>query len=497
MAVEIMNRCARAASLAAALLLSGCANDAAYAPPVADRAWAVPPVPEQWRALAIQGTSTADATAQQQGAPALLNEDHPYDLPALVNVAQLNNPLTRVAWSQARQAASAIGMTEAAYLPMLSANVIGGNASIRQRLPEVLGQRPRVDSSVNGYAAMLGFEWLLFDFGGRESAKQAAHNLSLAANFTFNAVHQQLAFDVAQSYYAYGAARQRSASAAQALKNSRVLLDAAQARRKSGLATSVEVAQARQWVAQAQLQHVTAEGAQRNAYQVLLDHLGVPYDSRLQVADSATVPLPTSQALPEGAILQRALADRPDILASIASLKAAQNAVDVARADFAPKVFLAGFVVGGDNELAIGPVSGLANNGVSRGIVLGMSLPLYDGGLRSARVYDAKERESAARATLDKLRAAALSEIVIASNLLDNALASHTAASELVETSALTYRAALDTYKEGLGTITVATEAATVLLTARSAKADAHAAALTAAAALALALGKLDPEAGP
>lgn len=478
-------------AMAILILLSACAAYSGDAPASSFKPWTPPPVPSEWRALAMHGAAATQGTAVSAATPQP-KPDEVYDLPSLINLAQLNNPLTRVAWSQARQAAAGIGLTEAAYLPMLSANVMGGYVSSRWTLPEVLDERLRVRSSANGVAAGIGVEWLLFDFGQRDAANQAAHHLSLAANFSFNAVHQQLAFDVASAYYAYGAARQRSEIAAQALRNSQSVLSAAQARRKNGLATTVEVAQTRQLVAQAQLQRVTAQGAQRNAYQVLLDHLGLPHGTSLQVADSTTVALPPPAGEPGGEVLERALADRPDVLASIASLKAAEDGVDAARAAFAPKVFLAGFAIGGNEEIALGPIAGLANNGSARGIFLGVSLPIYDGGMRTARLHEAREQVNAARATLDKLRSAAISEIVVASNLLENALASYEAASTWVETASTTYDAALDSYQQGLGTVTVATEAATGLLTARSAQTDAHAAALTAAASLALALGKID-----
>ncbi|MVW77707.1 TolC family protein [Bordetella sp. 02P26C-1] len=490
MSADIIRHVRLVAASVLAITLAACATDSEYAPASAHRPWTPPSVSAQWRALAVDGASAS--SPQFNGGAQQPKQDQAYDLPALIDIAQFNNPLTRVAWSQARQAASGIGLTEAAYLPMLSANVMGGYVSTRWRLPEVLDERLTVRSSANGVAAGIGLEWLLFDFGQRDATHEAARNLSIAANFSFNAVHQQLAYEVANAYYAFGAARQRSRIAVQALRNSEAVLAAAEARRKSGLATTVEVAQARQQVAQSQLQRVTAEGAQRNAYQVLLDKLGLPYGTVLQVADSTTAPLPSASELPAGAVLQRALADRPDVLASVASLKAAESGVDAARAAFAPKVFLAGFAVGGNEEVALGPIAGLANNGSARAIFLGMSMPIYDGGLRSARLHDARERVNAARATLDKLRAAAISEIVVANNLLENALASYEAATTLVETARITYDAAFDSYKQGLGTVTVATEAANGLLAARSAQTDAHAAALSAAAALALALGKID-----
>ncbi len=482
-------------AIGSAALLAACSTGSEYAPLSASRPWAPPPVPADWRALAIDGSATASGTSP--AGPAEPSQNQIYDLPALIDLAQLNNPATRLAWSQARQAASAVGLTESVYLPMLSANVVGGYLSTRRNLPEVLDHRVRVDTSVTGVAPFLNLEWLLFDFGQRAAANQAAHHLSIGANFMFNAVHQKLVYDVTRTYYEYGAARQRSRIADETLQNSQAVEAAVMARRKSGLATSVEEAQARQLVAQARLQQVQTTGFERNVYQALLDHVGLPPHTRLQIADSAATPLPSRQELPQGAVLQRALADRPDIMASIAALKAAESTVDVANANFLPKVYLAGFIVGGSNELSVGPFSGLSNSGVSRGVLLGMSLPLYDGGMRSSQVRDAHEGVQAAHATLEKLRSSAMSEIIVATNLLETALQSYDAASTLVDTTALTYDAALDSYREGLGTVTVATEAANGLLTAHSARADAHAAALIAAASLAFALGTLDVRTPP
>ncbi|AZY51891.1 TolC family protein [Bordetella avium] len=469
-------------ALCSPVLLAACASSIDRAPASANRAWQPPAAPAQWRALATESPAL----------PVRPAADRDYDLPALIDMAQRNNPATRLAWSQARQAASAVGLAESTYLPRLSATVITGRLETDRRLPEILGQRPTIDSSLRGTVPALTLEWLLFDFGMRASANEAARNLSLGANFLFNLVHQKLVYDVSRNYYEYGAARQRTRISAETLQNSESVLAAVMAKRKSGLATSIEEAQARQLVAQARLQQVRSAGLERNAYQALLDHLGLPPGTPVRVADSAAAPLPSAQELPQGAILQRALAERPDIMASIASLKAAENGVDVAQADFLPKVFLAGFYMGGHNKLSIGPVSGLSNGSVTRGVLLGLTMPLYDGGMRSSRLHDARERVQAAQAALEKLRNTAMSEIVIASNLLETALQSYEAASTLVDTTALTYDAALDAYKQGLGTITAATEAANGLLSARIARADAHAAAQVAAVSLAFALGKLN-----
>ena len=55
-----------------------------------------------------------------------VNRDHVYDLAELIDIAQRLNPDTRIAWEEAKQAAFAVGLAEANYLPQLSADVLSG-----------------------------------------------------------------------------------------------------------------------------------------------------------------------------------------------------------------------------------------------------------------------------------------------------------------------------------------------------------------------------------
>ena len=51
---------------------------------------------------------------------------HVYTLAELIDIAQTTNPETRSSWELARQAALAVGITKALYLPIVTATVVGG-----------------------------------------------------------------------------------------------------------------------------------------------------------------------------------------------------------------------------------------------------------------------------------------------------------------------------------------------------------------------------------
>ena len=120
-------------------------------------------------------------------------------------------------------------------------------------------------------------------------------------------------------------------------------------------------------------------------------------------------------------------------------------------------------------------LAGLRNHGLpgispqtsSSSILVGVSVPLYDGGIRAARVKEAESRAAVAAEGFKKTQELAVREIVVAADTLRSALEANQAALTLVKTSFITYDAALESYRNGVGTITVANEAANGLLNAQ------------------------------
>ena len=55
-----------------------------------------------------------------------LKRHSPYTLPELIDIAQTNNPATRNAWNDARDAALTAGIVESTFLPIVSAGIVQG-----------------------------------------------------------------------------------------------------------------------------------------------------------------------------------------------------------------------------------------------------------------------------------------------------------------------------------------------------------------------------------
>ncbi|MEO9781427.1 MAG: TolC family protein [Sedimentitalea sp.] len=420
-----------------------------------------------------------------------------YDLPQLIDLGQKSHPATRIAWQQARQAAAGVGMVEGTFLPIITANVIGGVQDVITPLPDLQGGTSYVDTDARGVVPNITLQWLLFDFGERQAWKTAAEQTAYAANVNFNGTHQLLIHDISRAYYQYGAAQENMAIAERAYQNSLALQEAAESRFANGIGTSIETAQAKQIVAQSKFRVVQAKDGWSNSYQDLLGAVGVSPRSKIKIATSSGRRLPRSRAMPTDQLIEKALSRRPDVLASYAMLKASEANELAADAAFRPKVYLGAVAADNSGRIQTGALPGIGLQNTTTGVVVGASIPIYDGEIRKNKRLQAQAETAAAAAAHEQAMNVATREIIMSSNALESALASYEAASEMRKAAQVAYDAAFEGYRNGLGTLTDVSAVDTGLLDAKQAQADSHAAALIAASTMAFALGNLTSQSAP
>lgn len=494
-----------------ALALSACATSSLeLAPPAPDVAWT--PATRADGEI-IPGQAAGGTVPRSEGyvlppnpkaasapRPAeKIDNSHPYTLAELIDLAEVHNPATRVAWETARSAALAVGVAKAAYLPSLSATVVGAYQSGSNHL-SALGDRVGGDGALHGSISALSVQWLLFDFGERDGLVGAAEQLSVISNIEFTAAHQQVVYRVSLAFYAHAAARARVATAEKALQNAKDIETAAAARFAQGIGTSVEVAQARQATAQGELAQVQARGQAENSYMALIAATGLSPLTQLQIADVPHRSLSTALTEPIEAFVSEALARRPDVLSAYAAHEASLSKLKAAKAEFLPKLFISATGSYASTGFDVTSLPGLGQqpptinvNGNHWGgtVILGVTMPIYDGGVRRALEDQTHAEESRSDATLERIRDEATREVVSAGNNLKISLAALAASEALASASQITFDAALDSYHHGVGSITEATRAETALLEARNAATDAYSAALASAATLAFSAGTL------
>ncbi|MGD0639788.1 MAG: TolC family protein [Roseiarcus sp.] len=501
-----------------ALVAAGCASESLSLAPASPQ---TPYVPETTQAAAPAGEEEGRPDFGLPPDPTLpiaiprpeIDASRTLGLPDLIDIAQSTNPATSAAWERARQAALAVGMAKAAYLPVITAGVLAGYQRSSEANPSIdlsASGPPGFDVSLGGSQFLpqtfsttareivpaATMNWLLLDFGGRAASVAAAHELSNAANIGFTAAHQKLIYDVASAFYQVTASRAQVAIARDTVVNARFIFDAARARRARGISTEIEVAQARQQAAQAQLELVESEGFASDAYHSLLRAMGVSPTLALKIEDVSGRPLPRAISTDVDRLIAEALRRRPDVQAAFARMKADQHNVERAQSDFLPRVGLTGSAnqdigVVDVNDSLLGLDTRSRVNAPNANLMVGLTVPIFDGGTRDAQLKSAQAQADAAAQEFAQIQTDGARQIVVAYDTLRTSLAAYAAATELTQAATITAKAQRDYYQQGLGTLTDAVAAQTALLQARLARAKAHSDALVAAATIAFATGSL------
>src|SRR4051812_28721070 len=201
-----------------------------------------------------------------------------YSLAELIDLAEAQNPATRVTWEKARAQAASIGIARSELFPTLSAVAMAGVVCQEAALGSQFYRQ-----TVPSFQVSLNLNYTMFDFGARRNRIHAEQARLLAANFTFNDVHRQLIYDVSQAYYRLVDAAGREEAAGASLVNAQNVQQAAEERLRNGLATLPDVLEARSATAQAQYALQAVLGAEQIARGDLLTALGAPAHTPIRV----------------------------------------------------------------------------------------------------------------------------------------------------------------------------------------------------------------------
>src|SRR5277367_3338385 len=85
-----------------------------------------------------QYASDCAARAIPENKIAKLDSAHPYSLAELVDIAEQNNPTTRIAWERAKQKAESLGIARSEYFPVLVGIVAFGDTRQIDPFPAAL-----------------------------------------------------------------------------------------------------------------------------------------------------------------------------------------------------------------------------------------------------------------------------------------------------------------------------------------------------------------------
>ena len=378
-----------------ALMLAGCATMAPeYTRPET-------PVPATWPAGQAHRQPTVDQILQA-----------PYDLPwhqffidpqlqQLISTALANNRDLRVAVLNIERYRAQYQIERAEQWPQID----GSGAAARQRLPEEVSGTGNT-MTVNHFSVGLGVSSYELDLFGRvRSLKEAALERYLATREARRAAQISLIASVAGGYLNLAGDREKLRLAQETLTAQQASLDLIQKRVEVGIASELDLQQARTLVETARVdiaRYTTLVAQDENG---LAQLVGAPIAPELllpELNDSLLAEEKINPGLSSEVLLQR-----PDVLQAEEQLKGMNANIGAARAAFFPRITLVGSYGYGSRELA-----DLFRSGATAwNLGTQLTVPIFDAGANRANLEVAKAERDIAIAQYEKIIQAAFREV--------------------------------------------------------------------------------------
>lgn len=295
-------------------------------------------------------------------------------LRALTDVALDNNRDLRVAVDRVEEARALYGIAKSDQYPTIG---VGANAQVTRSPSSMRMGGADAESVSRTYMAGVGLTSFELDFFGRiRNLSEAAYQRYLATEHAQRTVHINLIAQVAEAYFRYRAAIEQDALLRKTLASRASTRQLVQARYDSGIASALDLNQAR-----AQLETVRADLA-------AIARIQSQAENALQLLLGAPMPddLPPAAVFGKDQLIQRIpaglpsdlLERRPDILAAENGLLAANANIGAARAAFFPNISITGLL--GFASPQLGGLFSSSNRYWQYAPQI--QVPLFDGGLR-------------------------------------------------------------------------------------------------------------------
>jgi outer membrane protein len=407
-----------------------------------------------------------------------------YSLSELIDLAEAHNPATRAAWERARSQAAALGIARSELYPTLAAAALSQTESVQA----FFGDRFH-GQTTQTFELALDLSYTVLDFGARSGRIDAARARLLSANFSFNDTHRTVINLVQQAYYRLLSAIGQEDAAQASLTNAKSVQQAAEERLNNGLGTLPDVLEARSATAQAEYDLQAVVGAEEIARGDLATAVGTSASVTIKVQPLDQLPTPDSIGETVEQAINRAFAQRPDLMQQAAEIRAANATLKEARAAYHPSLSL-------NVSPAVPSLYGIQKPfdwshtaDLTGSVSFNLKWTVFDGGARKSRAAQAEADINAAEAQTNLKKNQIADQVWTAYSNLNTAFRQHKTAIALLAAASQSYDAALESYNYGLRNLLDVTAAQRALAQARSADVFARTQVLTAVADLAFATG--------
>jgi outer membrane protein len=304
--------------------------------------------------------------------------------------ALAGHPGVLAARSAALAAREAVGEVKSAYWPTIYGSVTGAAAQDATRITAGALNNPSV---FDRFALGITASQLVTDFGRTSDLVRTQKLRAGAQEQDVTLLRGEVLLDVDRAYFDALRAQAVLRVAEQTVEARQLVVDQVSALAASALKSGLDLSFARVNLSQAQLLRVQADGDVQVSFAALATAMGEPQTATYRLVDEPLPPLSQDDA---AAVIVQALRDRPDVAAGRLQAQAASTFADAEHALLRPTVAAVGTAgvtpyhdtVLGDHYAAAG---------------FNVTVPVFNGGLYSARRSEATFRAEVAADALRDL----------------------------------------------------------------------------------------------
>lgn len=344
--------------------------------------------PEEVGAQAGAPATPAPQPSAQIAEPSLTFEQ-------AVGHALVQNPQVLAAREAVVAAQQGVVVARAGFLPTVAATGTGAVGTSSAASFSSTGTAGPIPFGTSG-SVSLSASLPLFD-GGRTPAAVASAEAALAqAEGALRQTQQDTALAVATAFFNVLASERLTTVREAQLAQFQQQLALSQAQVRAGVAAQADVIQAQATVSQAQVNLLQARSQIATSKAGLQAAIGTDAAAPVEVQEPPAPPL--TIPVTADAVMQAAVANRPEVAKAVAVVRSGQAALDVARINAGPQVTVSAGTA--YTPLSTSPV---LTNATTYGLTATIALPLYSVGAQ-AGVDQAQANLRNAQAQLDAAR---------------------------------------------------------------------------------------------
>ncbi len=362
------------------------------------------------------------------------------------STAVRNHPRLQAAQATAKAASYVPAEVKSNYYPNMAVNLTGAGV---QSGTAVAAGNVTTSSLISRTASGIWANQLVTDFGRTARLVDAAQQRAGSEQENVNTARAQILLDVQQAYYRALLA-QSVLKVAQYTVNARKLtLRQVSALAASNLKSSLDVSFAEVNVSEAELTLFQAENQIRAAFANLSAAMGNERDEEFALVEEA-MPEPLDQTADP--LIAKALRQRPELASLRLSVNAASSFAASEKRLWMPSIG----IIGAAGAL---PVRDDRLHSSYSGIGLNVNIPVFNGGLFTARRNEAEQKVEAARQQTRALEVKVARDVKVAWLSAESAFRKLDVTARLQDQAARALKLAQARYDLGLSTIVELTQA--------------------------------------